>query len=392
MTALDAQIIDVWDVPAELGGEHQPTAPRRRSAPPPGATWELAGSLVASLAFVVVIFAVTGTEIRLGAILVGVFVSWMLAFLTLYTVLTYMRHGVLITKDRLATVCICIGSSIALFPLVEIVLNVIVKGAPVAFSHFPAFFIHDMSRVGAQDPVWVGGMGHAIVGTLEQVGLATAYTVPISTLTAVYLSETSSWFSRMVRSIVDVMMGTPSIIAGLFVYLFWVQPRGTSGFSGFAASIALAILMLPIMIRTAEEVIRVVPGGLRESALALGSPRWRVSLRIVLPTVRSGLLTAVILGVALAVGETAPTLFTAHGSGHYNFNPFSGAQANLPLQSFQLIREPYNTYVRIAWGGAFILVSMVLALFVLARLVGSSPGRRRTRLFRSRNHKEAVLS
>ena len=159
-------------------------------------------------------------------------------------------------------------------------------------------------------------------------------------LTATFLSETSNAFSRLVRTIVDCMMGTPSIIAGIFVYLFWVEPKGSNGFSGFAASIALAILMLPIMIRTAEEVIRVVPGSLREAALALGSPRWRVSLRVVLPTARSGLLTAVILGVALAVGETAPALFTAHGSPRYNFNPFSGPQANLPLQAFQLDPEP----------------------------------------------------
>ncbi|HXY28309.1 MAG TPA: phosphate ABC transporter permease PstA, partial [Acidimicrobiales bacterium] len=221
-----------------------------------------------------------------------------------------------------------------------------------------------------------GGMGNAIVGTVEQVGLATLYTVPISILTATFLSETTGAFSRFVRTIVDCMMGTPSIIAGLFIFLIWVEPRKTNGYSGFAASLALAVLMLPLMIRTAEEVIRVVPGSLREAALALGSPRWKVSLRIVLPTVRSGLLTAVILGVALAVGETAPTIFTAHGSEVYNFNPFHGVQANLPLASFQIIQSSSSSLVRQAWGGAFILVFMVLGLFIAARVVGSSrPGR-----------------
>jgi phosphate transport system permease protein len=262
--------------------------------------------------------------------------------------------------------------------LAQIIISVTVNGASVVFSHFPAFLVHDMATAGDSDPVWKGGMGHAIVGSVEQVGLATAYTVPISILTATYLSETSSAFSRLVRTIVDCMMGTPSIIAGLFVYLLWVQPRGTAGFSGLAASIALAVLMLPIMIRTAEEVIRVVPGSLREAALALGSPRWRVSLQVVLPTIRTGLITAVILGVALAVGETAPTLFTAHGSGHFNFNPFLGPQANLPLQVFSLILSPGAVFVRDAWGGAFILVWMVLALFIAARVIGSAPlgGRR----------------
>jgi phosphate transport system permease protein len=226
-------------------------------------------------------------------------------------------------------------------------------------------------------------MGNAIVGTFEQVGLATLYTVPISILTATYLSESSSALSRLVRMIVDSMMGTPSIIAGLFVYFLWVAPHGVSGYSGLAASIALAILMLPIMIRTAEEVIRVVPGSLREAALALGSPRWRVSLQIVLPTVRTGLITAVILGVALGVGETAPVLLTSRWTPHYNFNPFHGPQASLALQVFTLIRLSANVYVRDAWGGAFILIFVVLALFIAARIVGSAaPGSRRARLFR----------
>jgi phosphate transport system permease protein len=245
--------------------------------------------------------------------------------------------------------------------------------------------------MGPADPVWKGGVGHAIIGTVEQVGLATIYTVPISLLTATYLSESSSRFSGILRSIVDVMMGIPSIIAGLFVYLFWVQPRHTAGFSGFAASIALAILMLPIMIRTAEEVIRVVPGAFREAALALGSPRWRVSLMIVIPTVRSGLLTAVILGIALAVGETAPALFTAGNSHFFNVNAFAGRQSNLPLHILEFIRSPNDNLVRVAWGGAFILVALVLVLFVVARLIGSSqPGKRRLRLPR-RAPKEVVI-
>jgi phosphate transport system permease protein len=361
--------------------------PRRRRRWAPGAGWELFGSLVAAGCVVFVAFQFASSRP-----LDGMIACWLIGFAAIYGVLTRLLHGVRIAKDRLATVFIIIGAAIALFPLLEIIISVIVQGAPVVFSHFPAFLVHDMSTAAPSDPVWKGGMGHAVVGTFEQVGLATAFTVPISVLTATFLSETSSAFSRLVRTIVDCMMGTPSIIAGIFVYLFWVEPRGSSGFSGFAASIALAILMLPIMIRTAEEVLRVVPGSLREAALALGAPRWRVSLRVVLPTARSGLLTAVILGVALAVGETAPALLTAHGSPRYNFNPFSGPQANLPLQSFQTILSPNANQVRDGWGGAFILVSIVLALFVAARLVGSSrPGGRRRRLPRQ-TPKEVVPS
>ncbi len=360
--------------------------PRRRRRWSPGAGWELLGSLVAAGCVVLVAF-----QFASARPLDGMIACWFLGFLVLYGALSRLLHGVRIAKDRLATVCIIAGAAVALFPLIEIIVSVIAQGAPVVFSHFPAFLIHDLSTAAPSDPVWKGGMGHAIVGTFEQVGLATLFTVPVSMLTAIFLSETSSAFSRLVRTIVDSMMGTPSIIAGIFVYLFWVEPKGSSGFSGFAASIALAILMLPVMIRTAEEVIRVVPGSLREAALALGAPRWRVSLRIVLPTARSGLLTAVILGVALAVGETAPALFTAHGSPRYNINPFSGPQANLPLQSFQLILSPNTNQVREGWGGAFILVSLVLALFVAARVAGSSSPRSRRR-WRRHTPKEVVPS
>jgi phosphate transport system permease protein len=143
---------------------------------------------------------------------------------------------------------------------------------------------------------------------------------------------------------------------------------------------ALAVLMLPIMIRTSEEVVRVVPNMLREAALGVGAPQWRMILRVVLPTAIAGLITATILGIAIGVGETAPVLFTAHGTPRYNLNPFLGPQANLPLQVFQLITSPYPNYVDDGFGGAFILVALVLTLFILARLVGKSdPTRRRRR-------------
>ncbi|HEY5025779.1 MAG TPA: phosphate ABC transporter permease PstA [Acidimicrobiales bacterium] len=388
MTMLDTRQVQTPLPPGpDVVSRATPDRPRRRRRWTPGAAWEFFGSVVAAGSIVLVAFQFASSRPWDGMV-----ACWFLGFAVVYGVLTRLLHGVRIAKDRLATVGIIMGAAVALFPLVEIIVSVVVQGAPVVFSHFPAFLIHDMSTAAPSDPVWKGGMGHAIVGTFEQVGLATLYTVPISLLTAIFLSETSNAFSRLVRTIVDCMMGTPSIIAGIFVYLFWVEPKGSAGFSGFAASIALAILMLPIMIRTAEEVLRVVPGSLREAALALGSPRWRVSLRVVLPTARSGLLTAVILGVALAVGETAPVLFTAHGSPRYNFNPFSGPQADLPLQVFQTILSPNANQVRDGWGGAFILVSIVLALFVAARLVGSSrPGSRR-RWLRRQTPKEVVPS
>jgi len=363
-----------------------PEQPVRPSRTLPGAQWEFGGSIAAAAAIDFVLFSVQGSHPVIGMFVVG-----LLLFLVIYGVVSRVKHGPFVMKDRLAAVYVWVGGSLAMLPLIQIVWNVTVNGLSVVLAHFPNFLVQDAAHAGPLDPVWKAGVGAAIVGTVEQVGIATLITVPVATLTAIYLSEADSTLSRVVRMIVDAMMGTPSIIAGLFVYLLWVQPRGVAGYSGFAAAIALAILMLPLMIRTAEEVIRVVPGSLREAGFALGSPHWRVSVRIVLPTVKTGLITAMILGVALAVGETAPALFTAHGSPTFNWNPFSGPQSNLPLYIFQNIRLASPNLVREGYGGAFVLVFMVLSLFVAARLIGSSkPGGRR--LWRRRSPKEAGIS
>ena len=165
------------------------------------------------------------------------------------------------------------------------------------------------------------------------------------------------------------MSGVPSIVAGLFIYAVWIVQFG-HGFSGFAASLALAVLMLPTITRTAEEVLRLVPDGLREASLALGAPEWRTTMRVVLPTARSGLITAVILGVARAVGETAPLIMTSFGATTMNVNPFDGAQASLPLSVYQLVSNPFASQQERAYAGAFILILTVLALFTLARLLG----------------------
>ncbi len=357
-----------------------PDSPRSRAKPVPQVR-ECLAALIAAVAVVLVIFSVAG-EFPLF----GMFVCVVLLFLVFYGLLSWRLHGLLVMKSRLGSAYVWAGGALALFPLVDMIVFIVLRGFPVVASHFPAFLVNDAVG-GPTEPVWRVGVGQAIVGSVEQVALATLYTVPVSILTATYLTEYDTWFTRLVRLIVDAMMGMPSIIAGLFVYLWWVQPRHTNGYSGFAASMALGVLMLPIMIRTAEEVIRVVPGSLREAALALGAPRWRVTLRVVLPTAKSGLITAVILGVALGVGETAPVLFTALGNNRYNFNPFSGAQADLPLQIIQNVKSSAPNQVREGYGGAFVLITAVLALFTTARIIGSSkPGRRRL----GRRKKEVV--
>jgi phosphate transport system permease protein len=346
---------------------------RRGREIPKGDLREMGGAIAAAAATVLAIFSIVGEFPLFGMV-----VSTALIFTVFYGLLSWRLHGVLEMKSRLGSVYVWVAGSLALVPLVDMTVFIVVRGGPVVASHFPSFLIRDAIG-GPTEPVWKVGVGHAIVGSLEQVGLASVYTVPVSVLTATFLTEYNSRFSRIVRTVVDAMIGMPSIIAGIFVYLWWVQPRHTSGSSGFAASLALAVLMLPIMIRTAEEVIRVVPGSLREAALALGAPRWRVTLKVVLPTARSGLITAVILGVALGVGETAPVLFTAQGSPRYNWDPLHGAQADLPLQVIGNILSSAPNQVREGYGGAFVLVTAVLALFTLARIVGASkPGRWRT--------------
>jgi phosphate transport system permease protein len=264
------------------------------------------------------------------------------------------------------------------------------------FARFPHFLFADMTQAGGANPVTDVGAGAAIMGTLEEVGIATILTVPLAILTATYLIESRSLLARVVRNVVDAMTGTPSIIAGIFLYLIWVFPRANGGVgkTGLTAALALSVLMLPLVTRAAFEVIRIVPGSLREAALALGSPQWRVVLKIVLPTARVGLITAAILGVARTAGETAEVLFTAGGNSHYNLSPAQGFQDSLPLRIFELINQPSVNAIREAWGVAFVLVAVVLGLFMTARFIGSAgaggfaPRRRVKRILERRSSQE----
>lgn len=350
-------------------GDDRPVRQRRIG---PTAAAEMGGSALAGLAVVWVAFSVSGVVGPFGFV-----VCWLMAFFSIYAILCWQRHGVLAMKDRLATLGVWVGALCALIPLVGVIGYVIIHGASVALDHFPHFFIADFSQYTATAPVTSVGAGAAIVGTIEQVGIATIITVPLGMLTATYLVDHRNTFSRVVSNVVDAMTGAPAIIAGLFVYLLWVVPNKLNGKSGFAAALALAVMMLPIVTRAAQEVIAIVPGSLREAALALGSPQWRSVLRVTLPTARVGLVTAVILGVARIAGETAPVLFVAGGNAHYNWNPFKGQQDDLPLRIYQMIFQAGGNAVRDAWGVSFVLVLVVLTLFLLARLIGASgPGRR----------------
>jgi phosphate transport system permease protein len=277
-------------------------------------------------------------------------------------------QGALMAKDRIMSVLVAGGAAVMLVPLALIIAFVLAKGAAIITPHF---FVDTVQFCGQLHGASCGGVGHAIVGTLEQVGIAVVISVPLAILCAVFLNEIGGPLKRPVRLFVDAMSGVPSIVAGLFIYAVWVVGL-QRGFSGFGASLALAILMLPTVTRTSEEVLRLVPDGLREGSLALGGSEWRTVWSVVMPTARSGLITAVILGIARAVGETAPLILTSFGSSVLNANPMTGPQEALPHFVYQYIRYNPGTgpYQR-AWAAAAVLTFLVLTLFTSARVLSA---------------------
>jgi phosphate transport system permease protein len=275
----------------------------------------------------------------------------------------YRTDGPVVAKDRIATVLVATAGLCTVVPLVLIVVYVVSKGLGGITR---SFFTETLESVGPADPATVGGAKHAIIGTVEQVGLATLLATPLGLMTAVHLTQSRGRLARVTRVLVDAMSGIPSIVAGLFIYTMWIV-RFHEGFSGLAAAMALSVLMLPTVARTAEEVIKLVPNGLRESSLALGAPEWKTTTRIILPAARSGLVTATVLGVSRIAGETAPLLMTAFGSDAVNTNPWHGPQSALPLFAFQRVRNAIPTQIARGWAGALVLIVLVLALFTLAR-------------------------
>jgi phosphate transport system permease protein len=254
--------------------------------------------------------------------------------------------------------------AVALLPLVLVIYYTVVKGL-VRFGGY--FLQHSMRGVGPIDPT--GGAYHAIIGTLEQVGIATVIAVPVGLLAAVYTVEYGRGrLAALIRFFTDVMTGVPSIVAGLFIYAFWVLALG-QGFSGFAAALALMILMLPTIVRSAEEMLKLVPDSLREAALALGVPRWRTIVSVVLPTAMAGIVTGVMLAVARVAGETAPLLLTALNFDAINVDPFHGQQAALPTFIFAQAGQPQKVALDRAWAGALTLVLLILVLNLIARAI-----------------------
>lgn len=303
---------------------------------------------------------------------IGFVVVAFILFLAVYALLVSFRSGWQDIKDRLMTVLLYSAGSLLVGALVFVVTFTLFRGSEALSES--NFFFQTMELAGPLDPLSMGGIAHAVMGTLMQITMALIITIPLGIATAVFLNEIGGPFARFVRTISDAMTALPSIVAGLFVYAAIITLI-THQRSGFAASMAITVMMLPIVIRASDVVLRLVPGNLREASLALGATRWQTVRHVVLPTAKSGLVTAVILGTARGIGETSPVLLTSGVTAVMNLNPFSGPMISLPLQVFDFVKSPEPNMVARGFGAAAVLLLVVLALFTAARIFGGrGPG------------------
>jgi phosphate transport system permease protein len=324
----------------------------------------------------------TFTTLLIAGIVAGVLVLFTgvagldgfgVTFFVLSLALAVIRTARLGSKERtdmLMKVVVTSAAVLAFTPWLSIFGSVIFKGY---VGIRPNFFTQDMGTTVPDDYLEFGGAIHAIVGSLLMVLIATVVTLPLGILSGVYLTEVRGRLSFLVRFVVQSMSGVPSIVAGLFIYTTLVFATDT--FSGLAGALALAVLMLPTVARTSEEVLKLVPEDLRSAGYALGARQWRTAFMVVIPTVRSGLTTAAILGIARVVGETAPLLLTSLSNTVVRVNPVDGPMASLPTYIFGYLQIGTENAVLRAWTGSLVLLFIVLVLFTLARRFGGKDKR-----------------
>lgn len=299
--------------------------------------------------------------------------GWAVMFLgvsLLVALLRTARVGAKERRDAVMRVVITAAAIAAFTPWLSIFGSVLLKGWPGIRINF---FTQDMRTTVPDDFLEFGGALHAIVGSILMVTIASAITLPLGILSGVYLTEVRGRLTFLVRFVVQSMSGVPSIVAGLFIYTTWVT--ATESFSAFAGALALAVLMLPTVARTAEEVLKLVPEDLRAAGYALGARQWRTALMVVIPTVRSGLTTAAILGIARVIGETAPLLLTSLSNTALKFHPFDGPIASLPTYVFGYLQIGTEYAIARAWSGSLVLLVIVFILFTLARRFGGKDKR-----------------
>lgn len=300
-----------------------------------------------------------------------VLISYLL-FLVYYAFIVAMTEDGQAIVDRIAGVIVTTAAVVIFSTLVFIVVFTITRGSEAL--GYANFFTEDMGSAGPLDPLSLGGIKHAILGSLIQIAIALAITVPLGLLTAVFLNEMPGKYARFVRTMVEAMTALPSIVAGLFIYATAIILLGLEK-SGFAAALAISVMMLPIMIRASDVVLRIVPGTLKEASYGLGSGVWKTVWHVTLPTARSGLTTAIILATARGVGETSPVLLTSGFTAELNTDPSKGPMVSLPLAVFQFVKSPEPNMIARGFGTAAVLMLMVLILFILARVLGSDTQR-----------------
>ena len=300
----------------------------------------------------------------------ALFAVFFIVYMILTATLKGVQRGSAAAKDALVNSIVAIGAIVTVIPIASILFTVLQKGLPGIKLNI---FTHDMSMATPTDPLTNGGLLHAITGTLTLVALALVMSVPIGILTALYLTEIKGRFTGPIRFLVQAMSGVPSIVAGLFILSAILYPI-TKSYSGFMGALALTILMIPTIARTSEEVLNLIPNDLREAGVALGGTQWRTVAMIVLPAAKSGLITAVILGVARIAGETAPILLLTGGGDKVNPNAFNGPMGSLPYYIWKSFNAGSPEALTRAWAGLLVLVGLVLILCTSARYLGSRKG------------------
>jgi phosphate transport system permease protein len=345
------------------------TQPPRRTAPSPSPSRELRGRRLPLYAprvvVAVAVLAGAGVWLASDSAFRGALTGWALCFVV--PAWSVVVEGTRKATDRLVTLLVGTAFALAMVPLLSILYTVLSNGLSRLGIDFLTFSMRNVVGEG-------GGIYHAMIGTLLITAAATIISVPIGLFAAIYLVEyaDNNRLSKSLRFLVDVMTGIPSIVAGLFAYALFVIFFGEGVRMGVGGSVALSVLMIPIVVRSSEEMLKLVPNELREAAYALGVPKWRTVAKVVLPTALAGIVTGVTLSIARVIGETAPLLIIAGATDSVNFNLFDGRMATLPVFAYASQRNPGvppEFSIDRAWGAALVLLIIVMVLNLVARLV-----------------------
>ena len=345
---------------AVLATPQKPWRPSFRQAIP---------ELIGAIATVAIAFAIVGYSPLTGKL--GFVGALFVVAIIVSGVITGIRRDRKAAFNSISTIFVYVAGIFVIVPLASILYEIVSRGiGGLSFGIFTA----DMSVTASDAPLDEGGLLHGLIGSLYIVFLATLVSVPIGLLTALYLTEIGGKSASLVRFFVQAMSGIPSIVAGLFIYAVWMIALGNQ-YSAGAGAMALAILMIPTVARTSEEVLKLIPNDLREAGTALGGTQWRTVAMIVIPAARSGLITAVILGIARVAGETAPLLLTMGGADALNLNPFSGNSSALPFYIWKNFSLGTEAAVARAWTGILVLMILVLFFFSITRILAGRKGR-----------------